>query len=69
MIWRGIAPVLGSAALLAGVLLIGKSTGRTVTVDEGTNVNVAISPDRKTIVMDLQETLWSLPVGGGSRKG
>jgi hypothetical protein len=28
---------------------------RTITVDEGTNIPVAVSPDRKTIVMDLQE--------------
>src|SRR5258706_15478437 len=39
-----------------------------VTVNEGTNVNVTLSPDRKTIIMDLQETLWSLPVGGGVAK-
>lgn len=36
-----------------------------VTVNEGTNVNVTLSPDRKSIIMDLQETLWSLPITGG----
>ena len=39
-----------------------------VTVSEGTNVNVTLSPDRKTIIMDLQEALWSLPIGGGVAK-
>src|SRR5579871_4954934 len=39
-----------------------------VTVSEGTNVNVTVSPDRKTIIMDLQEALWSLPIGGGVAK-
>jgi Tol biopolymer transport system component len=41
---------------------------RTVTVSEGTNVNVSLSPDGKTIVMDLQEALWSLPATGGTAK-
>jgi Tol biopolymer transport system component/imidazolonepropionase-like amidohydrolase len=41
---------------------------RTVSVTEGTNVNVILSPDRKTIIMDLQEALWSLPAVGGSAK-
>ena len=56
-----------SLSLLA-VLICGgasKSPLRTVTVTEGTNVNVTLSPDRKTILMDLQETLWSLPMSGG----
>lgn len=41
---------------------------KSVTVSEGTNVNLTISPDRKTIIMDLQETLWSLPIAGGRAK-
>src|SRR5271166_3097405 len=41
---------------------------RSVTVTEGTNVNVTLSPDHKTIIMDLQETLWSLPAAGGTAK-
>jgi len=41
---------------------------RSVTVSEGTNVNVTLSPDHATIIMDLQETLWSLPVAGGAAK-
>jgi Tol biopolymer transport system component/imidazolonepropionase-like amidohydrolase len=44
------------------------SSTRTVIVTEGTNINVTVSPDRKTIIMDLQETLWSLPIGGGAAK-
>jgi Tol biopolymer transport system component len=44
------------------------SSKRTVVVTEGTNVNLTLSPDRKTIIMDLQETLWSLPVAGGTAK-
>jgi Tol biopolymer transport system component len=36
-----------------------------VTVSEGTNIAIDISPDKKSIVMDLQGTLWVLPVAGG----
>jgi len=54
-----------SSAACIGVILIGAGPARSVTVSEGTNVNVTLSPDRKTIIMDLQETLWSLPVAGG----
>jgi Tol biopolymer transport system component/imidazolonepropionase-like amidohydrolase len=58
------------AAALAAICLSAakNSSTRTVTVAEGTNVNVTVSPDRKTIIMDLQETLWSLPIGGGTAK-
>jgi len=55
--------------LSIGVLGIFAATPkRSVTVTEGTNVNVTLSPDRKTIIMDLQETLWSLPIAGGVAK-
>ena len=40
----------------------------TVTLTEGTNIAATVSPDRKTIVMDLQSALWSLPIGGGGAK-
>src|ERR1700681_768819 len=59
-----------SAAALA-VIFLGaakNNSTRTATVTEGTNVNATVSPDRKTIIMDLQETLWSLPIAGGTAK-
>ncbi|MBI1788121.1 MAG: PD40 domain-containing protein [Acidobacteria bacterium] len=58
------------AALLTLVLLCLGATkpARVVTVTEGTNINATLSPDRKTILMDLQETLWSLPAAGGVAK-
>ena len=56
---------MGAAALVA--LCLNAAT-RSVTVTEGTNVNVTVSPDHKTIIMDLQETLWSLPIAGGTAK-
>ncbi|SEC03938.1 amidohydrolase family protein [Terriglobus roseus] len=46
----------------------GKSVIKSVAVTEGTNMAATVSPDGKTIVFDLQETLWSLPIGGGTAK-
>ncbi len=39
-----------------------------MTVKEGTNIAATVSPDGKTIVMDLQGALWSLPISGGTAK-
>ena len=39
-----------------------------VTLREGTNMAIALSPDKKTFVLDLQGTLWTLPVAGGVAK-
>jgi Tol biopolymer transport system component/imidazolonepropionase-like amidohydrolase len=64
-------PVLWICAVALAVICLSaakNSATRTLTVTEGTNVNVTVSPDRKTIIMDLQETLWSLPIGGGTAK-
>src|SRR5258705_10156070 len=38
---------------------------KTITIAEGTDVFVTISPDHKTIIADLQGLLYSLPAGGG----
>ena len=37
-----------------------------VTLTEGTNMAAALSPDGKTIAMDLQGTIWLLPGKGGN---
>jgi Tol biopolymer transport system component/imidazolonepropionase-like amidohydrolase len=39
-----------------------------VTVHEGTSMAIALSPDKRTLVLDLQGTLWTLPVTGGTAK-
>jgi Tol biopolymer transport system component/imidazolonepropionase-like amidohydrolase len=65
-LFRTASSLTGAAAL--GLLLIGAAGDRSVTVSEGTNINLALSPDHKTIIMDLQETLWSLPIAGGTAK-
>ena len=60
-----------SSTLLIAVLISAApnaGTKRRVAVHEGTNISVTLSPDRQTILMDLQETLWSLPIAGGAAK-
>ncbi|MEJ7738372.1 MAG: amidohydrolase family protein [Chitinophagaceae bacterium] len=39
-----------------------------VTVSEGTNMAIAVSPDGKTIAMDIQGTIHTIPIGGGRAK-
>src|SRR5437660_12274283 len=37
-------------------------------LNEGTNIAVALSPDGRTIAMDLLGCLWILPAAGGTAK-
>jgi Tol biopolymer transport system component len=39
-----------------------------VTVSEGTSMAVSVSPDGRTLAMDLQGSLWTLPATGGVAK-
>ena len=36
-----------------------------ITVREGTNIAVSLSPDKQTLAIDLQGRLWLMPVDGG----
>jgi len=38
----------------------------TITVSEGTDINIAVSPDHRTLLLDLQGLTYSLPVAGGT---
>src|SRR3954453_20443604 len=37
-----------------------------VTVHEGTSMSVAASPDGRTLAVDLQGSIWTLPASGGA---
>ena len=37
----------------------------TLTLTEGTNISVDLTPDGGTLVTDIQGTIWTLPAGGG----
>jgi Tol biopolymer transport system component len=39
-----------------------------VLLTEGTNVAIALSPDGRTLAMDLQGILWTLPAAGGTAR-
>jgi len=60
--------------LLAVVLAMGQHIAsfaamrRTVTVTQGTNLAATVSPDRRTIIIDLQGSLWAIPFQGGSAR-
>jgi len=49
-----------------GLLFItSASASEIVTITEGTNIDVSVSPDQTKIVMDLQGVFWILPFDGG----
>jgi Tol biopolymer transport system component len=58
---------------LAGALLASPNAQRApstspidVVVTEGTSMSVAVSPDRRTLAVDLQGSIWTIPTGGGA---
>lgn len=44
------------------------STAKTITVSEGTDMQVTASPDHKTILADIQGLIYSIPFAGGAGK-
>ena len=46
-------------------ILPGPSKKVTITTDEGTWMNLDVSPDGKTIVFDLLGDIYTIPVKGG----
>jgi Tol biopolymer transport system component len=40
----------------------------TVTVGEGTSMSVSVSPDGKTLSIDMQGSIWTLPATGGTAR-
>src|SRR5262249_11871194 len=63
------------AAVAAGFVLawlqvvqVQQPDGVVVTVHEGTSMAIALSPDERTIALDLQGGLWTMPAGGGQAR-
>ena len=42
--------------------------GASVTVTEGTSMSVSMSPDGRTLAIDLQGSVWTLPSSGGAAR-
>src|SRR5580704_1457636 len=57
-----------SAGWLAPQTRTGAASTVDVTVSEGTSMSVAVSPDGKTLAMDMQGSIWTLPASGGTAK-
>ena len=68
MILRLMPLVLALLAASAGQAAVDHAARVTVTVDEGTSIAVAVSPDGKMLAMDLQGSIWVLPATGGPAK-
>lgn len=54
--------------LLTTIAFAGSGDLQKISVSEGTAMAASLSPDGKTIVMDLQGSLWVIPVEGGDAK-
>lgn len=61
-----------AAALVTAAVMFAAQSGApqpiAVTVHEGTNMAAALSPDGRTLIIDLQGSLWTLPSSGGAAK-
>jgi Tol biopolymer transport system component/imidazolonepropionase-like amidohydrolase len=63
--------LLVGAIMIAGGVLVGYGQALTprvvhVTLHEGTNMAAAVSPDGRTLAIDLLGTLWTMPARGGA---
>lgn len=59
-----------AALILIGAIALVSQNATTsqiaVTLREGTNMAAALSPDGRTLIIDLQGSLWRLPAAGGA---
>src|SRR5215203_4799832 len=60
-------PLVTTLAAIAALVIHAQSGATTVrvTLHEGTSMAAALSPDGRTIAIDLLGTLWTMPAAGG----
>jgi Tol biopolymer transport system component len=56
------------SSVFAGLPAVQQQTAREITVSEGTSMAAALSPDGRTLAIDLQGSIWTLPAGGGAAR-
>jgi Tol biopolymer transport system component len=68
----GVATLLASLSTLAAAQPAQPAPAaekvKMISVSEGTDMAITVSPDRKTMLMDLQGLTFSLPIAGGEAK-
>jgi Tol biopolymer transport system component len=59
-----------TSGLVSLAILLSAAQGQntSVVVREGTSMSVAISPDGRTLTIDLQGSIWTLPSSGGAAR-
>jgi Tol biopolymer transport system component len=59
-----------TSGLVSLAILLSAAQGQntSVVVREGTSMSVAISPDGRTLAIDLQGSIWTLPSSGGAAR-
>jgi len=63
---RVLAVLIGTATIAAQDVPTTREI--TLTLTEGTSMAAAVSPDRRSIAIDLLGALWVLPIRGGTAK-
>jgi len=60
--------VAALSAIAASLHAAPSAKEKAITISEGTDSQIAISPDHKTIIVNLQGLLYTLPITGGAAK-
>jgi Tol biopolymer transport system component/imidazolonepropionase-like amidohydrolase len=63
---RRVVALFATVGLVAAVGAAPARSRLDVTVHEGTSMSVAISPDGRTLAIDMQGSIWTLPASGGA---
>jgi Tol biopolymer transport system component/imidazolonepropionase-like amidohydrolase len=64
--WMRLMVAGAAAASTAGLMAQGSASSVRLSLSEGTSMAAALSPDGRTIAIDLQGALWTLPSTGGA---
>ena len=60
--------ILAAAVVASPAALASQDVTHRVTLTEGTNMAAALSPDGRMMALDLQGTIWLVPIAGGKAR-